>query len=116
MAAGPDWADNKCIHTKDYEYRSVYDGDKKVALIYTMKGKDCYYNIITKVSYICEGSVYFYPEYFMMFDSVNVNGREYPVTLNSYFVTEEEFDTFSIGDVVLTIEERCWLCIRNLPV
>lgn len=88
---------------EDYEYRDVYYGDKQVAIIYTLEGKDCYYNIIRKVAYI--GEDYTYPEWLMVYDSVYVDGKEYPVTINSYFVTEEEFEEFSIGDVVLRIGE-----------
>lgn len=88
---------------EDYEYRNVYYDDKNVAIIYTLEGEDCYYNIIRKVIYI--GEDYTYPEWLMIYDSVSVNGKEYPVTINSYFVTEEEFDVFSIGDAVLTIGE-----------
>lgn len=155
MAAG-NMADNKCIHTKeydfyyggalsgeaecieyfrpvkkclvgyrvsnaDYKYQKVYYEDGRYfGIIYTIKGKDCYYNIFESDKY---GSISFdelefveedgvlsttlplkVPMELLIFDKVNVDGKEYQVKVNSFFKTKNKIKSFTIKDYTFIIK------------
>lgn len=84
------------VFEEDYAYREIYRGDDFVGRLYSIKGENCYYNILTRNAHII-------PTDLVFFDTVSVNGREYDVILNSYFVTEEIPKTIIVGDTEITI-------------
>lgn len=72
---------------RDYSYRRLYfttesGKDEPFAIIYSIKGKHCYYNIITSHS----GLV---PKDFISFEKISVDGKERDVLYNSFFITDE---------------------------
>lgn len=97
------------VSEKDYAYKEVYSGGKKVALLYSIKGKDGYYNILKKHYIIVEwggdnATTQTMGE-LMLIDSLTIDGREYDVQYNSFFITEEPVTEFSIGETNFTVEE-----------
>lgn len=90
------------VFEEDYEYKYLYDENYDgnpnhiVGLIYSIRGKNGYYNIIRK-------TLPKFPTYLLTFDTVTINGNVYPVTLNSYFVSDEPITELMIGDTILTV-------------
>ena len=86
---------------KDYEYDALYVEGEQVGIIYSIKGKDGYYNIIRSLIKTA-GPVL---SYFQNLDVVNVNGKTYEVELNSFFITDEPVKEFSIDNVTVIVSE-----------
>ena len=84
------------VFEEDYTYREVYIEEEYVGILYSIEGKNCYYNILMKKTNI-------FPYDLLVFDKITVDGQEYDVTLNSYFVTEEKPQSLIVGDTELTI-------------
>ena len=63
---------------------------------YSLKGDDCYYNILTRNAHII-------PIDLIFVETITVNGINYEVTLNSFFVTDELPQTIVVGETELTI-------------
>jgi hypothetical protein len=90
---------------EDYSYRRLYftteDGDDELfAIIYSIKGEDCYYNIITSHA----GLV---PEDFIFFDRIYANGKICEVLYNSFFITNElPQGTMTIDDTEIIIDSE----------
>lgn len=84
------------VFEEDYAYREIYSGEDFVGRLYSIKGENGYYNILTRNANIIPADLVF-------FDTIAVNGIEYDVTLNSYFVTDEIPQTIVVGDTKLLI-------------
>jgi len=84
------------VFEEDYAYREVYNGDVFVGRLYSIKGENCYYNILTRNTNI-------YPSDLVFFETITVNSKEYDVILNSYFVTDEIPQTLTVGETELLI-------------
>lgn len=84
------------VFEEDYSYRELYDGDTFIGRIYSIKGDGCYYNIVTRNSNIV-------PMDFIFVDTITVNGLEYEVEINSYFVTQDLPQTMIVDDTEITI-------------
>lgn len=84
------------VFDEDYAYREIYGGDNFVGRLYSINGEDCYYNILTRNTNI-------YPSELVFFETITVNGKEYDVTLNSFFVTDEMPQTIIVGETELLI-------------
>ena len=84
------------VFEEDYAYREIHSGNDFVGRLYSIKGKNCYYNILTRNAHII-------PTDLIFFDTITVNGMEYDVTLNSYFVTDEIPRTIIVGETEITI-------------
>lgn len=84
------------VFEEDYAYREIYSGDDFVGRLYSIKGDNCYYNILTRNAHII-------PTDLIFFDTITVNGVEYDVMLNSYFVTDEIPQTITVGETELII-------------
>lgn len=84
------------VYEEDYAYRRLYSEGKFVGLLYSLKGDDCYYNILTRNSNII-------PTDLILIETIKVNGIDYEVTLNSYFVTDELPRTIVAGDTEITV-------------
>ena len=85
------------VFEEDYAYREIYSGEDYVGRLYSIKGENGYYNILTRNANIL-------PTDLIFIDTIKVNGIEYDVTLNSYFVTDEIPQTIVVGDTELFIE------------
>lgn len=112
------------VSEADYKYKNIYFEDGTLmGIIYTIKGKDCYYNIIKRDMYgpinldkiefeeNADGSVsttipITFPNDLLLYDTVSVNGKEYPVQVNSFFITKEKFNKFSIEGYSFIIEDK----------
>ena len=75
------------INDRDFQYRHLYfitkSGEQKsLGIIYSIKGDDCYYNIITS-------HVTLVPQDFVSYEAITANGKSYPVQYNSFFITED---------------------------
>ena len=75
------------INEEDYRYRKLYFIDshgeeEPFAILYSIKGKDCYYNFITSHTSTV-------PVDFISFSEITVNGKACEVQYNSFFITEE---------------------------
>lgn len=44
-----------------------------------------------------------FPQDLLFFEEITVNGKEYEVELNSYFVTDERPETLRVGETEITI-------------
>ena len=86
---------------RDYEYDALYVDNEQVGIIYSIKGKDGYYNIIRALNKIMTPV----PSYFQNLDVVNVNGQTYEVELNSFFITDEPVKEFSIDNATVIVSE-----------
>lgn len=84
------------VFEEDYAYRRLYSEGESVGLLYSLKGDDCYYNILTRNAHII-------PIDLIFVETITVNGINYEVTLNSYFVTDELPQTIVVGETELTI-------------
>ncbi len=97
------------VEDDDYNYREVYCNGKNVAMIYSIEGKNGYYNIIKKRYELVEFSgdtattTTFGP--LVVIDAIQINGKEYEVQYNSFFITEEPVSVFSIGAIDFLVEE-----------
>ncbi len=85
------------VFEDDYTYRKFYGEDGYLGIIYSIKGDNCYYNII-------ETKKNTFPSDLLLFEKISVNGTEYEVMFNSYFVTEEKPQSLVIGDTELKID------------
>lgn len=98
---------------KNQAYK-VFDGDKCVAALHTVKGKNGYYNFL-KFYYIDDWS---YAEYLLGLDQVYVNGHDNPavdgfeleagesceVQKGFFFVSSEQVECFYIGEQYLYVD------------
>ena len=82
------------VFEEDYTYRKFYDEDGYLGIIYSIKGKGCYYNII-------EIKHNTFPADLLLFDKIIANGKEYDATYNSYFVTDEKPTSLTVGNTDL---------------
>ena len=72
------------LYDEDYRYRIVYLADNytECAIIYSLKGKDKYYNLIMGKKFPTPN-----PN-LIVFDEIVIDGAVYEVEHSSYFVTE----------------------------
>ena len=88
---------------EDYSYRRLYftkeSGElAQFAIIYSIKGKDCYYNIITSHASLI-------PKDFIAFDEIWANGESCRALYNSFFITETLPEgTMTIDDTEIFID------------
>lgn len=94
------------VFEEDYRYRELksYPEGKVVGYIYSLKGRHGYYHIVKKILSSTE-EMYLPIE----MDEVTVDGETYPVQCNSFFVTEEPLERFSVGDAKVYVgSELIW--------
>lgn len=91
------------IDESDYKYKEVYCDGEKVAHLYSIKGNDGYYNILRHIGTITGweengglGVSYFEPLW--QISQIQIDGKNYEVLYNSFFITEEPVTEFSIGE------------------
>ena len=87
--------------------RDVYSKDgKKLGMLYTFKGRDCYYHFyISYIQYIAdfEKEEIIRTDYYIL-NEVYVNGERLQLTYHSYFITDENIDSFTTQDLEVTIK------------
>ena len=90
------------LNEEDYRYRKLYFADshgeeEPFAILYSIKGKNCYYNFITSHATLV-------PKDFISFGEITVNGKETEVQYNSFFISEDlPFASMTIGDTEIFI-------------
>ena len=76
----------------------IFNGNTAVGRLYTVKGKNGYYNLIR--SYISNQI----PEYLVTVESVRILGVEYEVQDGFFFITPEPVEYFFIEELYLNVE------------
>ena len=90
------------INEEDYRYRKLYFTDshgeeEPFGVLYSIKGKNCYYNFITSHASTV-------PEDFISFSEIWVNGKAATVQYNSFFISDElPFASMTIDDTEIFI-------------
>lgn len=95
------------VNEEDYLYKMVYCNGEIVAILYSIKGENGYYNILKKMQKIIsdenmETSSF---DALWMVDEVKIEDSKYEVLYNSFFVTEEIVTEFYIGDNHFVVDE-----------
>ena len=88
------------FHEEDYNYREVFWNGKKIGILYSIEGEDGYYNILKK-----QWGTYIEPSDILVFEKVEVSGKEYEVSVNSFFITEELVKEFKIGEEIFVVDD-----------
>lgn len=94
---------------EDYSYKQVYCNGEVVAIIYSIKGENRYYNILKKTYTVNEvkgdyaDTMMFGP--LMRIDKLKIEENEYEVKYNSFFITDEPVTEFYIGNNYFIVEE-----------
>lgn len=97
------------VDERDYNYKKVYCNGENVAILYSIEGKNGYYNILKKTCTLVEfmgdsaKTTMFGPLF--VIDTILIENEEYEVQYNSFFITEEPVTEFSIGENVFFVEE-----------
>lgn len=84
------------INEEDYQYRKLYFADshgdeEPFAILYSIKGKNCYYNFITSHATLV-------PKDFISFSKITANGEVYDVQYNSFFISKNMPESVMIID------------------
>ena len=95
------------VNEEDYLYKMVYCNGENVAILYSIKGEDGYYNILKKIQKIItdenmETSSF---DALWLVDEVKIGDSEYEVLYNSFFITEEIVTEFYIEDNHFVVNE-----------
>lgn len=98
------------VSEEDYSYRVFTRDNYVVGRLYSIKGRDGYYNLLQKAGiYKAAGQ----PEEPMVWDipvelitavSVSINGNEYELLESFFFITTEPVEYFMIGDIFFDVE------------
>ena len=92
------------VSEEDYDYRVITKNNYVVGRLYSIKGRNGYYNLLKKAAIYQapdtpgEGMVWDIPQELITADSVTISGREYTLEQGFFFVTEEPVRYFEIDD------------------
>ena len=86
------------VSEEDYESDVILYNSRMVGKLYSIKGKNGYYNVIKNV---VGSSV---PDFIHTIESVSIQGIEYKVEKGVFFITPEAVEYFKIGDYFLNVE------------
>jgi len=94
----------------DMQMQVITKNNYVVGRLYSVKGKNGYYNLILKshlykVDESGQGAVWDIPEEFLCAESISTFDQEYELQNGFFFITEEPVTCFLIGDVWYDIEE-----------
>ena len=99
------------VDESDYNYMEVYCDGEKVAHLYSIEGKNGYYNILRHVGTVIGweedgglGVSYFEPLW--LISQIQIDGKNYDVQYNSFFITEEPITEFSIEEWLFRISSK----------
>lgn len=84
------------VFEEDYTTREVYQGEQYVGVLYSIQGKEGYYNILMRKTNV-------FPVDLLVFDGIISDGEVCEVLLNSYFETKEVPKTLVVGQTTLTV-------------
>jgi hypothetical protein len=84
------------VSESDYASRKIYLNGTYVGILYSMEGKGGYYNIIKK-------NVNPQPVSLLKFEKVIVGNAECDVLYNSFFISSEYVETFTVGENVYQV-------------
>lgn len=85
------------VSNEDYEREYIIQDRTVVGLLYSIKGRRGYYNLIMHLFR------YENPEYMFGLETVSIYGVEYEVQHGFFFITPEPVEFFEVGDVFLTV-------------
>lgn len=86
------------VSEEDYESDVILYNYQMVGKLYSIKGKNGYYNIIKNVL----GSGV--PDFIYTIESISIQGVEYQVQSGVFFITPEPVEYFKIGEHFLNVE------------
>ena len=88
------------VKEEDYLYKNVYCDGKLVAILYSIKGENGYYNILKKTFKIISVETFETSSFEVLWevDGLKIGDKEYEVLYNSFFITEETVTDFYIED------------------
>ena len=86
------------VSEEDYEADVILYNYQLVGRLYSIKGRNGYYNVIKNVI----GSNV--PDFIHTIESVSIQGIEYEVQNGVFFITPEPVEYFKIGDIFLNVE------------
>lgn len=86
------------VSNEDYEYEYIVQGRTVVGLLYSIKGRHGYYNLVRNGFGFDD-----IPEYMCTLETVSIYGVEYEVQHGFFFITPEPVEFFEVGDVFLTV-------------
>lgn len=84
------------VSNEDYESEYIIQDRTVVGLLYSIKGRHGYYNLIKSLA----GEN---PEYILTLETVSIYGVEYEVQHGFFFITPEPVEFFEVGDVFLNV-------------
>ena len=98
------------VSDKDYNYRIITKNNYVVGRLYTIEGKNGYYNLVSKAGIYKAPDetgnpmTWEIPAELITATSVSINGVEYELQDGFFFITQEPVEHFKIGDFWYTIE------------
>ena len=97
------------VSEDDYTYKVVTKGNYVVGKLYTIKGKNGYYNLISKAAiYRVEEPgkpmIWDIPSELITATSITISGVEYELQDGFFFITDEPVRYFKIGDEWYRVE------------
>ena len=98
------------VSEEDYSYRVLTKDNYVVGRLYSIKGKDGYYNLIQKAGIYKapeqpgESMTWDIPGELITATAVSINKTEYPLEQGFFFKTSEPVEYFKIGDAFYDVE------------
>jgi transcriptional regulator with XRE-family HTH domain len=98
------------VSEEDYAYRVFTKNNYVVGILYSIKGKDGYYNLIKKAGIYKapeqqgEPMTWDIPAELITADSVSINGEDYELREGFFFITTEPVEYFEIGNNFFDVE------------
>ena len=92
------------VSEEDYDYRVITKNNYVVGRLYSIKGRNGYYNLLKKAAIYQapdtpgEAMVWAIPQELITAGSVIISGREYTLEQGFFFITEEPVRYFEIDD------------------
>jgi len=98
------------IREEDKQYKEVFCNGNRVAILYSIEGKDGYYNILKKGHTVVGyedgvGETSFFSALSIV-DNIQINNEDIEVKYNSFFITEDEVTEFSIGEYNFVVDDE----------
>ena len=93
------------VSEEDYSYRIITKDNYVVGRLYSIKGRNGYYNLISKAMLMSgDPIVWDIPAEFITAKSITISGTEYALEQGFFFITEEPVEWFRIGESWYDVE------------
>jgi hypothetical protein len=97
------------VSEEDYAYKVFTKDNYVVGSLYTIKGKNGYYNLINKAGHYKvdgqgTGAVWDIPGELITAESITISGMEYELRDGFFFITDEPVKCFKIGEEWYDVE------------